>query len=310
MKLFARDRRRPEGSRGFILVATLWILMALATLASVAAAYVARSAVALTAIDEAVIVEPIMTAGLELAAYQLSTPPDDKRPTRGAFRFRLARTEVVVEFLSEAARIDLNAAPTALIAGLFAVLGAPPEAAIRYADRVVGWRTAPKQGAYDSEESLYRTAGLPYAPRGAPFNHVDELWLVLDLPAELIERTLPFVTVYSGRADVNVLDAAPEVIAALPNMSPGLMNAFLNRRETLPPDRALVTGALEDQQAGATTKGSGAYRVRVLMTLENGRRRTAEAVITIATDNDAQPYRVLSWHSDIDPTGAPRAGGR
>jgi general secretion pathway protein K len=39
---------------GFIVVAALWILLALATLASVAAAYVSQSAIALTVNDEAV----------------------------------------------------------------------------------------------------------------------------------------------------------------------------------------------------------------------------------------------------------------
>jgi general secretion pathway protein K len=296
--------------RGFILVAALWILIALATLASIATVYVARSAVALTAVDDAVLTEPIITASLELTAYQLSAPTDEKRPTRGTFRFRLARTNVTVEFLSEAARVDLNAAPKPLIAGLFASLGAQPEAAYRYADRVVGWRTAPKEGAQDGEESLYRAAGLQYSPRGAPFNHVDELWLVLGLPPDLVERALPFLTVYSGRGDVNVLDAPPEILAALPNMSPGRLNAFLNQRETLPPDPSFVAGALGDDQAGATVKGSSAYRVRTLMSFENGRQKMSEVVIMIATDG-AEPYRVLSWKDDIDAaTGAPRAGGR
>jgi general secretion pathway protein K len=284
--------------------------LALATLASVATMYVAQSAVALTVMDEAMQTEPLVTASLELTAYQLSSPAEDKRPTRGAFRFRLSRADVAVEFVSEAARIDLNTAPKALIAGLFAAVGVQPEAAYRYADRVVGWRAPPKQGARDNEETLYLAAGLQYAPRGAPYNHVDELWLVLDLPAEVIERVLPFVTIYSGRSDVNVLDAAPEVIAALPNMSSGRLNAFLNQRETLPQDPDFVAGALGDKQPGANKKGSGAYRVRTLMVFDNGRRKMSEVVIAI-NGNGNEPYRVLSWKDDIDAaTGAPRTGGR
>jgi general secretion pathway protein K len=35
------------------------------------------------------------------------------------------------------------------------------------------------------------------------------------------------------------------------------------------------------------------------MTLENGRRVTAEAVILVLQDGD-EPYRVLSWRDDFD----------
>jgi general secretion pathway protein K len=301
----------PESSRdGFILVAALWILLALATLASVAAAYVAQSAVALTVNDEAVQTETLVAASLELTAYQLSAIAVERRPTRGAFHFRLSRAEVSVEYLSEAARIDLNNAPKALIAGLFAVLGAQPEAAAQYADRVVAWRTAPRPNVPDSEDALYRAAGLRYAPRRSSFNHVDELWLVLNLPAPLVERALPFVTVYSGMREVNVLDAPPEVIAALPGMSSGRLNAFLDQRASLPADPQFIAGALGDHQVGASVKGSAAYRVRTRIGFDNGWRKVSEAVIMILVGNVTEPYQVLSWQDDIDPAGGPlRAGG-
>ncbi len=85
--------------------------------------------------------DALITAGLELTAYRLSMSTNP-RPTRGEFRFRLARTSVEVEYLSEAARVDLNSAPKALITGLFAALGAQPGDAAGYADRVIGWRTS------------------------------------------------------------------------------------------------------------------------------------------------------------------------
>jgi general secretion pathway protein K len=296
---------------GFILVAALWILSALAVLAMVASVYVAQSAVALRMNDEAVQTEALISAGLELTAYQLSSTANASRPTRGAFRFRLADADVTVEFMSEAARIDLNAAPKALIAGLFAVLGAQAEAAEQYAERVVAWRSPPKLNAQDGEDSLYRAAGLLYSPRRSPFNHVDELWLVLGLPPALVERALPFVTVYSGRRDVNVLDAAPEVIAALPGMSSGRLGAFLGQRERLPSDPQFIANALGDKQAGASIQGSDAYRVRTRIRFKDGHQKMSEVVIMMMVGSVADPYRILSWKSDIDPTtGAPRAGGR
>jgi general secretion pathway protein K len=312
MKISVSHACSPDGpGAGFILVAALWILVALATLASVASVYVAHSAVALRTNDDALKTEALIAAGLELAAYQLSAPVAEKRPTRGAFRFRLSRADIAVEYLSEAARIDLNGAPKALIAGLFTVLGAQAEAAEQYADRVIGWRSPPRQNGPDSEDALYRAAGLLYSPRRSPFNHVDELWLVLGLPPGLVERAVQFVTVYSARNDVNVLDAPAEVIAALPGVSSGRLNAFLSQRENLPPDPKFIAGALGDNQAGATIKGSDAYRVRLQITFEDGRRTMSEVIIMMMTDSKSELYRVMSWRNDIEPqTGRSRAGGR
>jgi general secretion pathway protein K len=302
------------GSRnGFIMVAALWLLAALATLASVASLYMVQSARGLTVFDTVLQSEMLTRAGLELAAYQLAAPqaapPAVQRPTHGGFSFKLANSVVSVQYVSEAARINLNMAPKAMIVGLFTALGAKPEEADQFADRVIGWRSKPKPNAEDEEEALYRAAGLNYLPRRASFNSVDELWLVLGLPPEIVERALPFVTVYSGMAEINALDAAPEVIAALPDMTPARLAEFLSQRDTLPPDQALVVAALGGgNQLGVTVKGGDAYRVRMRITFPDGQRRTPEGVITISGSDAKEAFAVLAWQDEIDLTtgGPPR----
>jgi general secretion pathway protein K len=285
-----------KASDGFIVVAVLWILSALAVLATIYAIYVTNTAMALAVNDDAVIAQGLVSAGVELAAYQIISAPKDGRPTRGRLAFRMGRASVTADFRAETARIDLNAAPKELLAGLFAVLGAQPEEAQQYAERIIGWRTAPKAESRDGEASLYREAGLDYGPRGAPFAHVAELWLVLGLPPALVERALPYLTVFSGRAEINIRDAAPEVVAALPGMSPdGLAAAFAERTQgapTTPP--------------GTTTDCGDAIRVTVRVDFDNGRRLAAEVVILVR-DFGEDPFRVLSWSGDIDaPLPAPR----
>jgi general secretion pathway protein K len=290
----------------------LWLLAGLATLATVASLYITQSAAALSALDAATQWEMLSTAGVELAAYELSAPVTVRRPTHGGFGFRLANSSVKVEYMSEAARINLNMAPPAMIAGLFAALGAPAEAADQYASRTVAWRSARRPNAEDEELGLYRAAGLNYWPRRGPFNSTDELWLVLGLPGALVERAMSFVTVYSGMAEVNVLDAAPEVVAALPGMTQAKLDGFLNQRADLPPDNPeFVVGALGGRQPGATITGSDAYRVRMQITLPDGTQRTPEAVILIPRPGEKEAYRVLAWKDEIDPDrgGRPRPRG-
>src|ERR1700722_19078735 len=295
---------RGRGQQGFIIVAVLWILIALATLASVFSIYLANSAVAIAVKDDGVQNELLVSSSLEFVAYRLLAPlkENERKPTHGAFRFRSGQATVAVNFTAETARVDLNAAPKVMIAGLLAALNVPNETAEFYADRVIGWRTTPKPTDTANEDALYRSAGLAYGPRGAPFAHVDELWLGQGLPPPLVKRVMPFVTVYSGRQEINVFDAPPQVIAALPGMTPSRLNAFLDRRESAPVDPDSIPRLRGPEQVGATPEGSDAVRVRVRIVFDNGRQAAAEVVVLMGADDE--PYRVLSWRDDIEVDAA------
>jgi general secretion pathway protein K len=303
-------RKAAQSSDGFIIVAVLWILLMLATLATIYSIYVGRSALSLSADNSAVEAELLTSAALELTAYQLLVPEKEERPTHGEFRLRLGHGNLVVRFVSEAARIDLNEAPRRLLAGLFTTLGARRPDAERYADRVIGWRTEPKGGAQDQEASLYRAAGLSYVPRGGPFAHVSELWLVQGLPPGLIERALPLVTVYSGQPAIDVLDAVPDVLAALPDMTEERLDNILNRRETLTMAPKSAADLLGADEPAATTKGGNAFRVDVRIKFDDGRQAASEAVILLGSKK--APYQVLSWRDSADamPSQSRAVGAR
>jgi len=315
-------RRAPPQTTadGFILVAALWIIAALATLASIFSIYLANTAVSLSLNDSTIQSEALVFASLELTAYQVSAPKPaapparadanvPPRPTRGDFSFRLGHADVAVNFISEAARIDLNFASPQLLASFFAVLGAPRQEAEQFAERIAGWTRKPKEpstvaAAQDNEEALYRAAGRSYSPRGGHFAHIDELSLVVGLPQALIERARPFLTIYSGKPQIDVLDAAPEVIAAIPGMTPDLLNTLAEARRTAadPQSVARMLGALPLQGVVAV-EGGDAYRVQVRIRYDNGRQEASEVVIlTGLTD---RPYRVLSWRDGFDALSIP-----
>jgi general secretion pathway protein K len=292
--------RSPGRSRdGFIVVAVLWMLGALATLASIYAVYVINTATAMGVNDQRVQAEGLMTAALELTTYRLTATDADNRPSRGEFAFRLGRAAIAVDFRSEAGRIDLNSAPKELLAGLFAGLGAKYSNAEYYAERVIGWRTAQDPDQRNEEASAYRTAGLAYGPRQGPFGHVGELALVLGLPPFLVERALPFVTVFSGRAEINIVAAAPEVVAAVPGMTPDRLYAVLSQVGR-GPQNAQYLQAFVGDQPGITIEAGKTGRVAVRMDFDTGRRVRGEAVILLGTGEAREPFRVLSWRDDFD----------
>ncbi len=297
--------------RGFIIVAVLWILVALSALATIFSVYLSNSAQALAITDTGLQAEALVSASLELTTYQLLLAGDKARPAQGSFHFRLDKAEVLVSFTSEAARVDLNFASREMLANLFAVLGADEKIATEAADRIIGWRTPPKANAANEEEALYGASGLAYPPRQSFFTHVNELSLVLGVPPELVDRALPFVTVFNGSSNIDALAAPPEVIAALPGMTPAALNDFLKQRPTLPRDQSAIAAALGPAQASAATPKSKSFRVLTTLSFDNGRRTSSEVVIALGEDKEKDPYQVLSWQDDAEAGHRPRklAGG-
>ncbi len=79
-------------------------------------------------------------------------------------------------------------------------------------------------------------------------------------------------------------------------MTPALLNAFLDKRESEPVDEQSLPRLLGPSQEGATIDASAAYRVRVRITFDNGRQVETEAVILTGTTE--APYHVLYWRDD------------
>ena len=296
-----------SAERGFVIVAVLWILMALSTLAAIFSVYLSGSARALAVDDASLRIEALVSAGVELTAYQLALAGEKARPTHGSFHFRMDDADVRITYASEAARIDLNFAPKELLAGLFAGLGANKAAASEDADRIVGWRTRPVPGAANGEEALYAAAGLGYSPRQSLFTHVNELALVVGLPPALVDRALPFVTVFNGSSTVDTAIAAPEVIAAMPDRGPDnlqttdLQKALGDTPASPNGTASTAPDAPAAANGGATAPKSPCYRIATAISFGNGRRTGSEVVIALG--DKVEPYRVLSWQDDVELGG-------
>jgi general secretion pathway protein K len=246
------------------------------------------------------LIETLIATALMVAILAGSPPsPRNGCPTgtaaSSAYRGRAA---VAVDFRSEAGRVDLKSAPKELLAGLFAGLGAKYPDAEYYAERIIAWRTAQDPDQRNEEAAAYRAAGLTYGPRQGLFAHVGELALVLGLPPFLVERAQPFVTVYSGRAEINILAAAPEVVAAVPGMTPERLYTLLSQVGRGPQNAQFLQRLVGDQ-SGITIEAGKTTRVAVRMDLDRGRRVRGEAVILLGSEA-GEPFRVLSWRDDFD----------
>jgi general secretion pathway protein K len=351
----------------------LWILAALATLASIYSSYTVNTAAGSRVADDRVQAEASIRAGVEMAVFRQLALPEKARPARGGFDLRVGRTGVSVRFRSEGARIDLNAAPADLLAGLFTAVGVDSSRAGTFAERIVGWRTKATAGADANagnanaagananaagadanagnanaagvnanaagadtkddkaakEDKLYSAQHMPYPPRHAPFDSALELSLLPGISLAVVERVLPFVTVFSGRAEVDVFSADPTVLSALPQMTPHILGAVVNARVSDPGDGHALLELLGPAKSHATAETSKAFRASIAVDFDNGRRVRAEVVFRlkgeVAKDQDAkdqgakdqgakdqgakdqgakdqgsEPYELLYWRDDFD----------
>ncbi|MGJ4884468.1 MULTISPECIES: type II secretion system protein GspK [unclassified Bradyrhizobium] len=299
------DRRGAQD--GFILIAALWMLAALAALVVVVSQQLGSSARLLRLEDEAVEADALISAAIELSAYRLLLSKDEERPRQGGFRLALAGNDIAVSFVNEAARIDLNTASKDMLENLFVTLGVDRDAAKDHAERVVAWRSKPSDAARaQAEEARYAAAGLKRVPRLAPFAHVGELSLVLGIPASLVDRVLPLVTVFNGSPGIDPTIAAPEVVAALPGMTPLILKDFLNARASLSQDADTLAQTLGPVAKEAAKGKSKAYRLRIVVSPAGGLRHAATAVIV--PGEGEEPYRLLARQDEgPQPRGALQA---
>ena len=213
--------------------------------------------------------EGLVAAGVELAAYRIVSVPKEARPASGQFALRIGKANVAAALpgRDRAHRSQCRAQGTAGRPVRRARCTARRRRTICRAHHRVA-HDASDQDAQDREASLYRQAGLNYGPRGAPFAHVAELWLVLGLPPALVERALPHLTVYSGRArDQCSRCCRLKCIAALP----GIVARTAGSRSPATRGGGRTDGATR-LPAGTTMEAGDAARVTVRVDFDNGRR--------------------------------------
>jgi general secretion pathway protein K len=281
-------------------VAVLWMLAALAALASAYSMFAINTAASIYLPEQRVKADAAIRAAIELTVYRQLAWPNAARPSRGVFAAKLGAIAINVDYRAESARIDLNAARRDLLTGLFAKVGATSTTAEYLADRIVAWRKRLTEAERRSEQTIYNQAGLSYSAAGAPFDNVLELAALPRMSPQLLARALPYLTVYNGSGAIDPQIADPLVLGAIPGMTPKIESALT----------AAVTGRRPDAMTLATIAGptsdyigiesNDTIRARVIVTFP-GRKIAAEVVVIVTTGANAdEPYQILYWRDDLN----------
>jgi len=289
--------RRQDARDGFVLIAVLWILAALAGLIGAYVAYAVTMAQSSDFYLRRIGADAALSGALELAVYDLMRMEPQRRPPEGVLDYRIGDNRAQVRYASEAQRLDLNRASLDSLTSLFVEAGRGGAFSEKYAQRVVAWRQKSGGPGAAMEDLSYRAAGAAYMPRHGSFQSVEELWDVLDIPPDVVVRITPFVTVYGGRKNWRI-DQPDESKNAQSgsNPAPSAPSGGAQSQGGSAQGGAAGAAAAAAQESDQTLRPTR-FEIRVVDL--QGRVNAAEVVAVGARDGEV-PYNVLLWRTGDD----------
>ena len=209
---------------------------------------------------------------------------------------------IVVELVAEdeARRVHLDLASEEVIAGLFRAVGVDARRAADHARVIVDWRRDPRRPPD-------RRRSVRVAAHGT-IEHVGELELLPEVPREAIAAIRPFVTVTGLDGRIAVLSAPREVVAALPGLDPGRVDAFLaERRARGGADFEALMRRYGITADHVSKEASPAARLTLSVRVGSHRVRGYEVVVAVVP-GDEEPYRFLAWNGNLGSIDFARFG--
>jgi general secretion pathway protein K len=206
---------RSDSSRGFALLFVLWVLVLIGFITTQVAA-TGRTELRIAGNFYANAAARAAAEGaIREAVFRLSDPRAERawQVDGGARELAIGRSRIVLRIENEAARINPNLAPPAMIEGLLRATGSDAAAARRLATAIAEWVGVAFAGRSPATIATeYQAAGLDYAPPRQPMESLDELDRVLGMTPAVLAAIRTHLTLYGPQ--VPELAAADPVVAA------------------------------------------------------------------------------------------------
>jgi len=302
----ARQAPSSRAQAGIALIAVLWLTTLLTVIASGFAfsmrgeALAARNALSFAQARAAA------DGAIERTAYELQRPRNlaDVWVADGEPRTWQEGDIAITTFaVDESAKIDINTASDALFRGLLQHIGGvDADASQRLLEAILDWRDPDDlRRPNGAEEPEYVAAGLKYRPSNAPFDTIGELQRVLGMTPALFARIADTLTVYSRQPGINPATASRDVLLALPNVTPEMVDAFLAQRADARANKLPIPPF-----PGAQGFAAGAvpvWRIRAQAVTPDGVTFVRDAVLRPSMDV-RRPLIALLWQEAV-PAASP-----
>ncbi len=304
----AATRSEAKSERGIALIMVLW---AIALLMVIAASYAfeTRTEALLSAnlVDKAKAAATAEAGVRRAIADLLQNNESTFKNTLSEKSLRFAGADLRIAVVSEHGRIDLNAAPDALIGqvaerALAALSPAEGVSAESISDSILDWRDADKtKRRAGAEDPDYRIAGKPYGAADQAFVSVSELSLVHGIPLDVYRELSKYFTVHTRASRVDPQAASKDVLLAIPGLSAEAVERYVQERE-LAEDGATSPVPLDLLAAGAgylSRTRPTIYAVLVEARVPGGAVARSGVVLRLARSRQS-PYLVLARLAESD----------
>ena len=296
---------------GFALILVLWIAALLAVIAaSLVSSGRTETSLARNLVENAK-AEALADGAVQRAVMGLLAVDPGQAWRAGVAPYQLSygEGEVRVSIADEDSKIDLNAAPPELLAGLLAQLGVDANVAQVLADGIIDYRDPDHEPSpQGAEDPQYVTAGRPAGAQDRQFADESELLGVLGMTPELYRRIRPFITIFSGSKAVDPMHASRVVLAAIPGMTDQLIEALAKAGPDQDSLASIEDGSIIDVEPYLTSSREVMYTLRAEATTPGGGIFVREAVVEL-TDELPWPFLVHVWRRGTLDEFATRPAG-
>jgi general secretion pathway protein K len=293
-----------NGKRGIVLVVALWTIVLLSALGMAASTtFRVFGGVVGLSLDRTK-AEALLNAGVAAGASVLASLKEQQPLTAREFDVALATGSVHVSLSDETGRININKASPTVLSSLLQYVGV--DDADRIATSIGAWREQdqgkpPAKNDRSASPIVQRSAqaaqpdddvgkSLNYFPS---FTDVRQLTEIPGVTDNVVSAIAPFVTVF-GEEKVNLMTAAPNVLAALPGMGEEQVDAIVEARRNSPIPRDRLSGLLGQTSKYLKAQIRPVGLVEMRAQLADGYSEAARATIVIIPKDKAF-YRVLAW---------------
>ncbi|MBK9168513.1 MAG: general secretion pathway protein GspK [Bryobacterales bacterium] len=313
-----------SSQRGIALLAVLWLSAGLGAVALALASTVrGETERASTALDGARAYY-LATGAIERAILYLEWGPRYRTP-EGEPRYDTTNVgwvpmtfpggDAVVEFIPEAAKLNINQARPEQLLALLTALGAPPDRAQLIAAAIVDWRTpAPGAGLTEFDQA-YLSLTPSFRARHASFEEIEELLLVRGMTPELFYGTyapapdgslVPFgglrdcLSVYGATTQFDINKAHPAVLLSA-EVPPAVVASIVERRRVIPFRREDLA-AFGSEAGRLRVGGNSIFTIRATARPRRGDgqlsdlRRTVAALVKMMPAGYDSSYHILRWY--------------
>jgi general secretion pathway protein K len=244
---------RDGNDKGIVLVMVMWVLTVLMVVILSFSTMAKTETTATLSYRDGVQIKFMAEAGIERGIMELlyrksrgattgaeSLPEEEQvlKVDGTYYSFPAKGGLLKIRLISEAGKVDINAAPEMMLKNLIANLGVKDKELDIIVDSIMDWKDADNFHRLNgAEDDYYQSLPNPYKAKNANFDTLGELLLVRGVTPDLLygsggkKGLIDFITVYSGSATVNINAAPREVIMAVPGMDDGIADAILSYRQ-------------------------------------------------------------------------------